>query len=82
MARTPKTDTAAPATAATRRQAGFVVVIKAFIPMGEGIDSHIAILQAIKELTAGDLSEMPKIATDVEVSARQMSRKVVVDTAS
>lgn len=80
MARTPKTDTTATPATATRRQAGFVVVIKAFIPMGEGIDSHIAILQAIKELVDGDLSEMPKIATDVEVSARQMSRKVAVET--
>lgn len=67
-----KTETAAPT---GKRQRGYAVTIKTFIPMGEGTAAQIATLQVIQEMEAGDIAGLAKLAgVTFEVSAKQTSR--------
>ena len=60
-----------------KRQKGFAVTIKGFIPMGDDIPAQIATLQLID---GSETVEVVKAMTGVEVVSKQTSR-VVSDAA-
>lgn len=68
MARTRSTGTAAPT---GKRQKGFAVTIKGFIPMEDDIPAQIATLQLID---GSETAEIVKAMTGVKVVAKQTSR--------
>ena len=57
-----------------KRQRGFAITVKAFMPMGDGLEAQIATLNVLKELEAGDLSGLGKDVTGVVVTYKQTSR--------
>lgn len=57
-----------------KRQRGFQITVKGFIPMGGGIQEQIATLQLIEGITAGELGEAVEAMVGVEVTSKQTSR--------
>lgn len=64
-------------TATPKRQRGYAVTIKTFIPMGEGTAAQIATLQVIQEMETGNISGLSLLAgVTYETTAKQTSRTV------
>lgn len=58
-------------------QQGIAITIKAFLPMGRGIEAQFAALSLVKTAhETGDYSELLKAAQDVEVKTEAKTRRI------